>query len=517
MRTIQSKILFVVITALIVITAMVTTIAVIITHGIIHKDADRILNNVAEKDAAQINDMLNDFVKSAAIMNHYASHELRGREDLRDEVYLAEYTEQIRHMFDEIALNTSGTSSYYFCFSPELTASTTGFYIKFQTDGTIRELSKDEFAGLSLITSDELIAYSNSTGSVKGTWVQPHPSRFTGETVVSYVKPVYVGSTFIGILGFNMDFSYLLDRVNSISVYEYGCALLLSEDQTTYYNLSDATEIKGEYTKSATPLVCGMSLELRAAYKDIQSGIRPMLTYIVGAFLVVFVLAILYTVWVTHKIVTPLKKLTAAAGNISSGIQDVDLVVDSKDEVGILSQVLNDTYEKIREYSTYINALAYRDSLTGIKNSTAYSEAVVEYNKDINLDNPVFGVLVADINNLKKTNDTYGHDIGNELIVHSARILTETFKKSSVFRIGGDEFVVILKGNDLDKCHTLIEKMDAAFAEDYINVNETNVPVSIARGVAVYDPVVDKVYNDVFERADHAMYINKESMKSSMD
>jgi diguanylate cyclase (GGDEF)-like protein len=318
----------------------------------------------------------------------------------------------------------------------------------------------------------------------------------------------------VAILGFNMDFDYLLDRVNSISVYEEGCALLFGEDNVECYNQSEKTEIKGEYAETNTPLVNGMRLDLRAAYKDIQSGIRPMLTYIVAAFLTVFVLAILYTVWVTHKIVTPLKKLTVAAGKISSGEQEIDLIVDSKDEVGILSRVLDDTYGKIREYSAYINALAYRDSLTGIKNSTAYTEAIEELNKEINLGTPDFGVIVADINNLKKTNDTYGHDVGNELIVHTAKILTETFKTSPVFRIGGDEFAIILRGKDLEKHRALIEKMDVAFASDFISVNEISVPVLVARGVAVFDPTIDNVYTDVFSKADHAMYMNKQAMKA---
>lgn len=515
MKTIQSKILFVVIIALLVITALVTIISVTITHEIMHTDADRILNNVSQKEAAQINEMLNDFEKSAAIIRHYAANEIENPEALLDEAYLAKYTEKIRHLFDEIAINTSGSYSYYLCLSSELTKVTTGFYSQFEEDGSLHKLSTKEFSGLSLLTNDELIAYSNSSGTATGEWVAPHPSRFTGESVISYVTPVYFEDTFIAILGFNMKFDYLLERVNSITVYEYGTSLLLTEDQQSYYNSEQSLDLEGEYTKAVTPLVNGMSLELRAAYKDIQRGIRPMLTNIVTAFLIVFVFAILYTFWVTNKIVTPLKKLTVAASSITSGQQDVNLIVDSNDEIGILSRVLSETYEKIREYSSYINALAYRDSLTGIKNSTAYAEAIDELDKEINLDNPAFGVIVADINNLKITNDTYGHDVGNELIVHSSKIMKEIFKKSSVYRIGGDEFVVILKGQDLDNHHALIEKMDEAFAADYLNVNNDTVAVSIARGVAVFDPAIDNIYTDVFAKADYAMYMNKEAMKKA--
>ena len=513
MKTIQSKILFVVITALIVITAIVTTIALSITHEIMHKDADRILNNVSQKEAALINDMLNDFMKSASITEHYAAHELESPQALADAEYLAAYTQGVRLLFDEIAANTAGAYSYYICFSPALTGKTSGFYSQFEADGKLHELSAEQFSGLSILTEEDLIGYSNYSGSAVGEWVEPHPSRFTGESVISYILPIYSEETFIGLLGFNMQFDYLLDRVNQIALYEYGSVLLMDADQSICYNSSEETEFKGEYTQAATPLVNGMSLELRVAYKDIQSGIRPMLTYITAAFLVVLVLAILYTFWVTHRIVAPLKKLTSVAKNIPSSVQSVDLIVESNDEVGVLSRVMSETYEKIREYSAYINALAYRDSLTGIKNSTAYTEAIEEINKEINLGNPPFGVIVADINNLKQTNDTYGHEIGNELIVHASRILTDTFKASSIFRIGGDEFVVILRGKDFEKYRTLIEKMDEALSTDYITVNDDTIGVSVARGVAIFDPLIDHVYTDVFAKADHAMYMHKMSTK----
>ena len=70
MKTIQSKILFVVVSMLVVITVLVSSIAVSITHEIMHRDADRILDNASQKEAALINEMLNDFVQSAQIIKH---------------------------------------------------------------------------------------------------------------------------------------------------------------------------------------------------------------------------------------------------------------------------------------------------------------------------------------------------------------------------------------------------------------------------------------------------------------
>jgi diguanylate cyclase (GGDEF)-like protein len=313
-----------------------------------------------------------------------------------------------------------------------------------------------------------------------------------------------------------MNFGYLIDRIEEISVYNNGYAVLLASDGKTTFNEVNAEESKNPHTKATVALQNGMYLELCADYKNIQKDIHPMLVKIVMAFVIVLFVSILYTVFVTYRIVRPLKQLTTAAKDLSNGLDESKLSklsVDSKDEIGTLSVVLKDTYKKILEYTTYINALAYRDSLTGIKNSTAYTEAISAINKEINCDNPHFGVLVADINNLKETNDKYGHDVGNELIIHTSRILTDIFKESLVYRIGGDEFAVILKNNDYKDYHNLLVKFDEACSKDFITVCENRIPVSIARGVASYNPDVDRVYEDVFANADHAMYLNKEASK----
>ena len=84
------------------------------------------------------------------------------------------------------------------------------------------------------------------------------------------------------------------------------------------------------------------------------------------------------------------------------------------------------------------------DALTGIRNKYAYLEAEEKLNQSITKNNETrFAVVVLDINDLKKVNDTKGHTAGDEMIRAACRIICDTFKKSPVFRVGGDEFAVI--------------------------------------------------------------------------
>lgn len=168
----------------------------------------------------------------------------------------------------------------------------------------------------------------------------------------------------------------------------------------------------------------------------------------------------------------------------------------------------------LREHEKHQYLLAHTDSLTGLRNATSYNMWVTDFNKEIRNKSTNFGVIVLDVNDLKVANDKYGHDIGNKLLVTVARIISDVFRRCPVFRIGGDEFVVILLNRDLDERNELCKKLDLACANKCIRTDTETILISIARGFARYNPAVDEQFADVFNRADDAMYRNKKEMKS---
>ena len=110
--------------------------------------------------------------------------------------------------------------------------------------------------------------------------------------------------------------------------------------------------------------------------------------------------------------------------------------------------------------------------------------------------------------------DGYGHVFGNELIITTAKIISETFKRSPVFRIGGDEFCVILQNKDLADKNKLFVNFDSQCATTYIENDNVKFPVSVAKGFSKFDCTTDSQFLEVFERADSEMYKNKRTMKS---
>ena len=105
-------------------------------------------------------------------------------------------------------------------------------------------------------------------------------------------------------------------------------------------------------------------------------------------------------------------------------------------------------------------------------------------------------------------NDTLGHDVGDKYIKEAKEIISNTFKNSTVFRIGGDEFVCILDENDYYTRDYLMQKIN-----EKNDKNAKANKVTIACGISDFNPETDKKLIDVFIRADELMYKNKKELK----
>lgn len=202
--------------------------------------------------------------------------------------------------------------------------------------------------------------------------------------------------------------------------------------------------------------------------------------------------------------------------------------------------VLGDAIEKLRDYN-YINTYATRlsiilqlnkqrlsmnymneklveysstDPLTKVKNRTAYRERADKLSEIIeNVSDFRFGLVMFDVNNLKMVNDEYGHEAGDQYIMGACQLIQTIFCKGPIYRIGGDEFVTVLKGEALNTYEDDLKRLSTEIEQ----LNNKNLKVyekfSVAAGAAVYDPSIDKSVQDVFNRADSAMYLHKAQMK----
>ena len=173
------------------------------------------------------------------------------------------------------------------------------------------------------------------------------------------------------------------------------------------------------------------------------------------------------------------------------------------------------TERRIVRPMAHVEDQAYRDALTGVQNKAAYEERAERLAQGIENDSAVFAILMIDVNYLKRVNDTYGHEKGDTYLKTCCSLMCDVFGTERVYRFGGDEFLVVLEGNELvhasDMLYDFKKAVRAQAANSSLNEWER---VSAAAGMAVYDPKDDDCVQDVLKRADNEMYQNKKAMKA---
>ncbi|MBO4622934.1 MAG: GGDEF domain-containing protein [Bacilli bacterium] len=177
--------------------------------------------------------------------------------------------------------------------------------------------------------------------------------------------------------------------------------------------------------------------------------------------------------------------------HIVIGVSDVDAQVRAEQE-----------YERAMQ-------LANRDALTGVKSKYAYVIKEAKINESINNgDLNEFAVVVCDVNDLKVVNDNKGHQEGDKYLCGACQIICQTFKHSPVYRIGGDEFVALLTGQDYENREQLVKDIKSISLN-----NNTTEDAVVAVGISDYQDGDNLA--KVFERADEAMYIHKAYLKEN--
>ncbi|MCR5817049.1 MAG: GGDEF domain-containing protein [Ruminococcus sp.] len=225
----------------------------------------------------------------------------------------------------------------------------------------------------------------------------------------------------------------------------------------------------------------------------------------IGAF------GIIMSLFLTVQLWFPLLPLYSIAYMLGTCLLHTFVVNDEKEEYKAKLEKALEREKKQYEELKNARILAYRDPLTGVKSKLAYAEA--EERKDAEIKGgttPPFAVAVFDINDLKLTNDKYGHEQGDKLITRGCMLICTHFKHSPVFRIGGDEFVAILEYDDFNNREKIIGAFNAL-----MNARLDPSQARIAIGISEYDKRRDLCFNDVFVRADKLMYERKRELKEN--
>ena len=268
---------------------------------------------------------------------------------------------------------------------------------------------------------------------------------------------------------------------------------------------------------------------------EIRGQIREnMLDILIIVLIVGILFATFFMVWADRKIVVPIHTLekgvaefvgenrdrydpgmkTFSADSIRTD-NEVESLAKAVEHMSLdMQEYVKNLVEKEKELAR-LSSMANRDELTHVGNRNAYDQYAEKLQLRMAEGHMEFGVILADTNGLKRINGEYGHDKGDLYLQKACRVICEVFHHSPVFRTGGDEFVVMLLGDDYVNRIMLIQDAQATYRQ--AAADEKLAPweqVSVALGMAEYVEGTDRTVQDVYAKAEQQVQEIKDRMQA---
>ena len=494
MKVLQRKILILVISSIFISVLVVLTIAISNYVRTVGDDSRQIMKLMCSDKRQIIDEKLLSVEQSVNTMYHYAKDQLVDLDNImKDEKLMSEHMEMIEEIMGTTAQFTDGAVSVYYRLAPKMEETMHGIWlVKNEND----VFENHEITIISQYEKDDIEHvgwYYIPIANGKETWMNPYYNQNMGEEIISYIIPIILDGEIFGVIGMDVSTSLLYETTKAVTVYEEGYAFLMDNEGRFVYHpemesqwITDDFDTKHAYLYEKSLLAADRKSvedyiwngqDKRMSAQKLRNGM-------------------IFTVCVTkEELQRPQNKML-------------------KESLVVMSIIIMLFVAATVSITKAIVRLMYVDTMTRVRNKTAYSERVDDFYKKLLVKEKLqFTVTIADINDLKKVNDTYGHDYGDMLIQNGSAILKKIWGTKDVYRIGGDEFAILNMNIKKEDAEKNIDLFEAAIREYNSQNDKPELYLQMAIGMAEYDPQIDREYMDVFHRADNAMYADKKVKK----
>lgn len=555
MHSIQTKTILLNVLAIAVAVTAATVISAVAIAKFGHESSSNLLKLSCETGKNNLDDY---FVDVAGSVDKISEHM---EADLNSGKEFVTHMQEAESYFTEAVGYTRGVLTYYYRIDPAISDAylstenellTQGFYYERYTIDEDSQFKKTTITdlhsnadGTKKEGTEWFFDYTAETNPErKSKWLPPYTTATLGAYVISYNAPVYKGNEFYGVVGIEINYRELGEQIKDIKVHKTGFAYLVDEQTATliYHPDVDLIETKAEerppipselikaiekgqehfeYTfEKVKKHACWKSLEngmcivVAVPLQEVNNTWISVMLQIIIIGIVIMAVFVVISIFYSRHFTKPLRELTEVAEEINEGNYDARINYKGNDEIGILTTTVNKLVDHLGGYISDLNSLAYADALTSVRNKSAFDLHVAQIQNSIdNKERPMFAIAILDCDDLKDINDAYGHDKGDVYLRNSCHLICRVFTKSPVFRIGGDEFAVILQNEDYYNKEKLRKYFIEKSAEISSFAKEPWEQIRVAVGIAEFNPSLDKSVEEVVVRADRLMYENKRERK----
>jgi diguanylate cyclase (GGDEF)-like protein len=262
------------------------------------------------------------------------------------------------------------------------------------------------------------------------------------------------------------------------------------------------------------------SRRLDEATREAAAGYARTRLVAIGLFGLAAIIGTFLAVVVTRRITRPIVEIADAARRIEQGEPAPRVVVSSSDEVGGLARAFNLMgeavilrQEKLERQAALIERMSVTDELTGLYNRRGFMILAGQHQELAMRESSPFAIMFADLNGLKKINDSMGHAVGDFALCRVAAVLKASVRDADIVaRLGGDEFVILLHQADLTNVDLVGARVRERLLED-TTLGEGVGTLSVSIGTAFYTPDHPASVAELLAEADRNMYVDKQRQR----
>lgn len=481
--------------------AIVGSLGIVTLWEKTNRDVVTVMNLTTESKADEMDLILLKIRDAVDTVGAYVGARVASYDQRLYDADKEDFDDEFHELFQSSVEPIDGVVGYYISFAEPYDSIATRFaYRKYSGDEEFRP-AKDPAIWMPDPDIEEDDWYNIAVDGGKPVWIPIRECSYTGGYIFSYAVPVYFNEELVGVACVDVDFEELAEPVREVSIYDNGYAYLTNDKGRVYYHPKigygvlltedddDVPEVDEALADTSThgrlisyeyqgqkkemtfkSLINDMRLVVTANKEDVERETIILIRNIILSSIMILIMVLFMLLHMERRTMHP--------------------VLDNMDD------------------------LAHIDGLTGLQNRTSFLEMQADLNRKIEEGGAEFGFVMFDSNDLKYINDHYGHKYGDIYLLSTVEMIQDCFPAYQSYRIGGDEFVVLVEGEesmrDIGRCMKNVDSWQEKRKRGSLDPWE--IP-SVAAAFIAYDPAVHRSVEDVLAQADADMYLNKEQMK----
>lgn len=407
MKSIQIKVIIAILCCSILSTVLLSYFSLTSSTRIAKADANQTMKILSESEAQEVNALLSRIGQSVDTLSDIALSQMKVSKFKKDPEYVKEYTESIEEMVVKFSENTEGVVCSYVRYNPDFTEPTSGIFLtRNSLDEDFKSVVPTDFSIYDKTDLAHVGWYYIPVENKAPIWMAPYFNENVDMYMISYVVPLYVNGESIGVIGMDIDFNTITNKVGDISLYDNGYAFLLGQDNqimfhkdyevgTSLAKIEDGeledlekqiTEGKNEkllsyrYKRMKKSLIYsnldnGMKLVLTVPNKEINANANRLTKQIGGFSIVIIILGSVIGIVMGTSISNPIKKITRVLKQTAEfDFRDSDIITQlmkHKDEIGVMAREVKKMRRSLRDvtssmYNIKENVLGNVEKLDGM-------------------------------------------------------------------------------------------------------------------------------------------------------